>query len=151
MEEKKTVTFDYEMLIRNLKVFSSLESSDRIYISDSGDISIEESYFPSVVRYRFGQSREATIKYAEILFAESCNYLNKIELCKADDERINQYISLLLSTSNGLKGIAAIKRTYAGDRTAESHLTRIETKTNTDLHTIMRNLIVKGYFHNKRD
>lgn len=146
-QEEMSYTFDYESLIRNLKVYSSLESSDKIFISGT-NIYIEAIGITSFFsRYVGGQGRELTINYTECLFKEAKRHLNEMvnKLISHEDDIINRFTELQMSIMAALTGVAALKRTYNGDRTTESRLTSVETTMHTEMNTIVRNLICKAY------
>lgn len=129
----------YDSIIFELKLISRIKKNDKL--TTTGEkIGIDNSgTLQPVVRYYYGEGRDATMSHIEKLSEQIFTFLNKTIKVARQNKNIvfsvhqksdinNQLRQLWLELSGAIKGLENLKITYSNDASTESRIEQVIDK-----------------------
>ena len=138
---KKITSEQIDELLYKLQIFEKINVGDKLSCN-SDKVIIDNSYFPSITRYYYGEDRKITIELIKNTINELINitdniFRNEIAIQKNDKEKeirknsTNNFFKysneellkkILFSSTSCIKGLNNLKKTYDLDQYITSEL-----------------------------
>jgi hypothetical protein len=104
----------------NLTLISKIEVGNKLFNEDKY-INIDNSYFPSITRWFYGNNRKTSINFISQILSKSFEYFSELIIAN-NSESSKKSLRLNSDLKNSINGLTNLKLTYNYDKLIQSEI-----------------------------